>query len=115
MATIAYPPFVKKLHLAGSVGASGNNPLIPAPKDGNEIVIGHFYLQNTTAVPTVARLLAGSFQFFVRAFPALGDGYGVVYPQGLEDRLGLGNPLILNLNGANAFHVVIGYWLDTKL
>jgi len=61
MAVLAYPPTIKKLHYVGAPASSGNNTLIAAPGAGTEIVVAHFYLQNTTAVATTAKLMAGSF------------------------------------------------------
>lgn len=115
MAVLSYPPTTKKLHFVGAPASNGNNTLIAAPGVGTEIVVAHFYLQNATAVATTAKLLAGSFPFFQALFQTQGFVASVVYPQGLEERLGSANPLILNLSGANAFNVVIGYWIDNKL
>lgn len=71
-------------------------------------------MAQTSATPTTAKLLAGSFPFFQRLFQAQGDTFNQVYGQGQEERLGASNALILNLSGANAFNVVIGYWIDNK-
>jgi hypothetical protein len=107
-------PPSKKLHATGSFNSNGNNTLIAAPPVGSEIVISHFMLQNTTATPTTAKLLAGSFPFFQRLFQTQGDSYSIAYDDGREERLGSANALTLNLSGANAFNVVIGYWVDAK-
>lgn len=115
MASFLYPPATKKLHITGAFAANGNNTLIAAPPQNSEIVVAHFYIQNTTVTPTTAKLMAGSFPFFIRLFQTQGDGLSITYPQGLEERLGSANPLILNLSGANSFNVVVGYWIDAKL
>jgi len=106
-----YPPS-KKLHISGSFNTNGNQTLVGAPPAGYEIVVAHWSIQNSTGTSTIAKLLAGSFPFFVQVFPTTGFQSSTVYPQGLEERCGSGNALILNLSGANAHYVTLGYWIE---
>ena len=112
---ILTPPLTKKLHIAAAYAASGNQVIIPAPSKDLEIVITSFYLQNASAIATTAKLITNSFTFFQRLFQTQGSDILIVNNPGMEDRLGAGQSLTLNLSGANSFNVDICYWLDTAI
>jgi hypothetical protein len=95
--------------------ASGDQDLLAAPPAGSEYVLAFIGVQNASSTATTWQLKAGASIFMRMLDQNQGDGVALVFPPGQEIRLGSGNKLVLNLSGANAHNVSIGYWTESAL
>lgn len=100
------------LFATGVAGSNGNNTLVADPGSGQAIRIVALMIQNESAVKTTAIVYFGATAKWRFLAKEEGVGYVLPIPPGHVWSVGVGNALVLNLNGANNIGYNVAYYLE---